>query len=553
LTGTLRKNRNMRIVRLARMLSFHLFLLLLGVLLVVFIIYTYVNIRTQTTHLMSTVMEHANSTGDLIQRSTRYSMLLNRREDVYQIIKALGDQPGVEGIRIYNKKGDIMFSTNSSEIKTMVDMSAEACNICHVGNGPIESPTGTLRSRVFNSNNGHRVLGIIHPIRNEPDCYTAECHYHSANQTVLGVLDVKMSLATVDSQIQESKNGMMFTAGLAIFFTALLSGLFIYRVVQIPVHQLTIGTQQIAEGNLDYHLDIQSDDEIGLLAKSFNSMTGELKKARDEITDWSNTLEKKVQDKSEELQRAQYHLIQIEKMASLGKLSATVAHELNNPLAGILNYTKLNIRRLNKENLTKEELQNITKDLSFMAEEVSRCGNIVRNLLLFSKKQVTEFAAQSLDKILEKSCKLVAHHLQMRNVKLEKQVGDPCYELVCDGQAIQQVFIALFINAVEAMPQGGTLSVTTKPSPNKEDVEITVRDTGVGIPEKDVEHIFEPFFSTKENGKGVGLGLSIVYGIIRQHHGEITVESKPGKGTTFNIVLPRNFQKKESSDTKDKL
>ena len=193
----------MRIVRLARTLSFHLFLLLLGVLLVVFIIYAYVNVRTQTTHLMSTVMEHANSTGDLIKRSTRYSMLLNRREDVYQIIKALGDQPGVEGIRIYNKKGEIMFSTNSTEIKTMVDMSAEACNICHVGKGPIESPAGSLRSRVYNSNNGHRVLGIIHAIRNEPDCYTAECHYHSANQTVLGVLDVKMSLATVDSQIQE--------------------------------------------------------------------------------------------------------------------------------------------------------------------------------------------------------------------------------------------------------------------------------------------------------------------------------------------------------------
>ena len=316
----------MQRVRLARSLSFKLLLLICTILIIVFIIYTYINIRTQTSHLMASVVEHANSTGDLIKRSTRYSMLLNRREDVYQIIKTLGNQPGVESIRIYNKKGEIMFSTRSSEVNTSVNMTAEACNICHASGKPIEIPNVELKSRIFTSANGHRVLGIINPIRNETDCYTAACHFHSPSQTVLGVLDVRMSLATLDKQIQESKNVTMAAAGLAIIFTSLLSGLFIWRVVRHPVRKLIIGTQEIGDGNLEYHLDIDSSDEIGLLAKSFNGMTKELKIARDEITQWSDTLEEKVIQKTEELKKAQDHLIQIEKMASLGKLSATVAH-----------------------------------------------------------------------------------------------------------------------------------------------------------------------------------------------------------------------------------
>jgi two-component system NtrC family sensor kinase len=496
---------------------------------------------------MGTVVEHANSTGDLIKRSTRYSMLLNRREDVFQIIKTLGDQPGVEGIRIYNKKGEIMFSTVTSEEKTIVDMKTEACNVCHVGNKPIESPNIENRTRVYTAANGNRILGIINPIPNEKDCNTAECHFHSPNQTVLGVLDVRMSLASVDKQIYESRKMMIIVATLAITFTAMLSGLFIWRVVQIPVHKLTIGTQEIADGNLDYGIDINSRDEIGILANSFNKMTRELKKAHDEITEWSSTLKEKVRQKTEELKKAQNHLIQIEKMASLGQLSATVAHELNNPLAGILTYTKLNIRRLNKDNLTKEDILSMTNDLKFMSDEINRCGNIVKNLLIFSKKQPTEFSNVPLNDIIEKACLLINHHLQLRNVTLEKKFCEPSCTLTCDSQSIQQALIALCVNAVEAMPQGGNMKIVTRCLPENNQVEISVSDSGIGIRDEDLPHIFEPFFTTKTNGKGVGLGLSVVYGIIKQHHGDIKVNSIIGKGTTFIITLYQDLSKTKSS------
>jgi two-component system NtrC family sensor kinase len=245
------------------------------------------------------------------------------------------------------------------------------------------------------------------------------------------------------------------------------------------------------------------------------------------------------------LKRAQAHLIQIEKMASLGQLSATVAHELNNPLEGIMTYAKLQIKRLKKDNLTKEAVDEIIKDMSFMTEETMRCGNIVKNLLIFSKQHPTEFKESNIQDIIERSLLLVAHHMHMQSINLVRHYKLENPIIVCSAPQLQQAFVALFINSIEAISQRGTIIINMSDY-NGEKIQIDISDTGQGMSEETKEHIFEPFFTTKSDGKGVGLGLSVVYGIIEHHKGSIDVESEIGKGTTFHIIIPR---RKDTSST----
>src|SRR3989338_1981143 len=527
-----------------RLLSFKLFALLMLLLIILFSFYMYINLKLHTSHLMANVIASANRTSDLIKKSTRYSMLKNQKEDVDQIITTLGNLQGVDGIRIYNKKGLIMFSGRKEETGEAVDMKAEACYVCHSEKIPKKTLPSINRTRIFYSQKGYRVLGLINPIDNEPDCSNASCHAHPASIKVLGVLDVKMSLAQVDRNIRENENKMIFFAVLFILAVGIVSGAFIWFMVHNPVKKLTIGTQEISKGNLDYQIDVKSKDEIGQLAKSFAYMMQELKKAYEEITNWSKTLEKRVKEKSEELERTQAHIVRVEKMASLGKLSATVAHEINNPLGGILTYTKLLIKKLEKLNIQGYD-ESIIKFLKIIENESKRCGRIVKDLLVFAKSSSVNFQQENLKNVVEKSLLLVNHHLEIKNVKVEKIMPDADLTIVCDTNQIQQALIALFINSVEAMPNGGTLRIELIPETGKNLIQIKISDTGVGIKEDIIPNIFEPFFTTKKDGSGLGLGLSVGYGIIKKHEGDIAVDSKINEGTTFTIILPTDLPKGE--------
>lgn len=528
-------------------LSTKLFLLLLSVMALVFALYTYINVTVQSSHLMDNVVQSANRTSDVIKSSTHYSMMLNRKEDLYQIIKTISDEPGIDGIRIYNKKGEIMFSGQSSEIGTSVDMKAEACYACHSQEKPIESLPYENRTRLFTSPAGYRVLGLINPIKNEPDCYTAECHAHPQSKTVLGVLDVKMSLKQVDENLSESKAQMMLSAFLTVLIIGIVSAGFIVKVVRQPVRKLIEGTKEIYGGNLDFRIPADSKDEIGELGSSFNRMATELKRAYDEITRWSATLEEKVRQKTEELQKVQNHIILMEKMASLGQLSATVAHELNNPLEGVLTYTKLLRKKLQNKRVSDAELEEMIEHLAFIADETVRCGNIVKNLLLFSKTGAAEFKPENVNTILEKCVRLIDHHLEIHNITLEKEFNPDLPLIQCDASQLQQAFLAMAMNAVEAMPGGGTLKLRTTHRGAEAALEVSMSDTGVGIPQDILPKIFEPFFTTKSEGKGVGLGLSVAYGIVQRHEGRISVESKVNRGTTFTVVLPIEVHEKQDA------
>lgn len=522
--------------------SFRLFLTLIVVLIILLGAFIYFTLNSQEQHMMNCVHISANRLSDFIKGSTRYGMLLNRREDTHQIINRLGMESGIEVIRIYNKKGEIMYSSIEEEIGKSVDMSAEACYICHSEQKPIESIPEKNRSRVVTRPDGHRSLGLINPIKNEADCSNAACHAHPTDIKVLGVLDIKMSLDHLDRNIDEAKNQVLMFSVFLIIFINLVTAVFIHKLVHKPVRLLIEGAKAISSGNLNHKIALDSKTEIGELAKTFNLMTEKLNKAYNEIKEWSLNLEVKVNEKTEELKRVQSHLFHVEKMASLGQLAATVAHELNNPLEGILTLTKLQIKRLNKNSLTKEELDEILKDLNFIAEETLRSGNIVKNLLLFSRTQATDFKEANIEEVIEKCILLIQHHLKLKNINLVKDYQIKDKFLLCNSQQLQQAFLALMINSVEAMPNGGELKIAIY-EVGEDSIDVLISDTGIGIPENIKDKIFEPFFSTKPEGKGIGLGLSVVYGIISNHNGKISLDSVVGKGTTFKITLYRKINK----------
>jgi two-component system NtrC family sensor kinase len=504
-----------KILPTVRSLSLKLYLLLFVLLIISFAGIMYFNVTSYTRHFNESMINSAIHASDLIKRSTRYSMLKNDRENLSNIIATIGQEKGMEGIRIYNKIGTIAFSNEAEEVNTIVDKKIEQCYVCHEKE-PAQVYLNTQnRIRILHSNRGYRVLGLINPIENEPECYNASCHGHSPKDNLLGLLDVKISLKSVDEETYKTKRKMVLFSSIMILVTALLFAGFILRLVHVPIRKLAKGTREVANLNLNYTIDFDSKDEMGELARSFNQMTKQLKAANEANQEWSSTLEKKVKQKSEELKKAQAHLLLVEKIASLGKLSAVVAHEINNPLSGILTYAKL--------------------CLKMIRDEAIRCGDIVKNLLIFAKKDFGKWTEESLNKIINNSLQLVKHKIQIKELELLQELGEGNDIIYCDASGIQHVLVALFINAIDAMSKGGKLRVKTVLLNSAHEVQIVVSDTGSGIPEEILPHIFEPFVSTKES---TGLGLAVVYGIIQQHQGEIEVESEPNRGTTFIITLP---------------
>ena len=500
-------------------------------LIALFGLYTYFAVSFHNEQMMAQVLENATLVSNIIKNSTHYSMLQNQSKEVEEIIDSIGREPGVEGIRIYNKRGVIIFSTNKAEEGSVVNTANEACDVCHDRAKPLQSVPGEP-NRIFTGAQGYRMLGHINPIRNEPACYGC----HPPDQTVLGVLDVRMSLQLVDADIARARRKLILSAVFGTLVVLIASGLFLSVTVHRPVQKLIEGTRQISAGHLDYRIPLATRDEIGQLAGAFNDMAAVLQRAEQENRLWSQTLEKRVEEKTAELKQIHDEILQIEKMASLGKLSATVAHELNNPLAGILNYSKLISKRLKRVE-SAPEMQSTLADLELIISEVQRCGNIVKNLLLFSRRRVAEFSMVPVAGIVDKTVRLMQHHFRISNVNFRFEIADPETTLLCDENQIQQALMALFVNAVEAMPDGGDLNLTVARD-EAGGVRFVVADTGTGIAPEDIPHLFEPFFSSKKEGKGVGLGLSVVYGILERHDALVSVQSELGKGTAFTLKFP---------------
>lgn len=527
-----------RLLRATLTLSAKLNILLLSAMVLIFALLGYLNVRLHRQHLEQNTLLVAERISDVIKHGTKEYMLRNDQEGLYQSIRTMAAEPGIEKIRIFDQEGRITYTTNSPEQNHVVDKTAEACYACHAQSQPLTRLNRPDRFRIYRNATGARVLGIITPIENQPSCSNATCHAHPAEQQILGVLDTNISLAKADVQLAESSQRMIVYTSCALLLIALLSWFFVWQVVGRPVKALERGTERLAAGDLGYQIDVVSQDEIGELAHSFNAMSNQLKAEHNENVAWTRTLEQRVDQKTRELKRAHEHALHTEKMASIGKMAAVLAHEINNPLSGILTYAKLLRKWIDTEDSGKSRRRDICDSLELIASESRRCGDLVKNLLTFSRTTPMNLQATNLNQVIDRALRLIQHQLDLAAIQVQPELEAELPPVLCDGAQIEQVLLALMMNALDAMPQGGNLWVTTRLGREDGVVRIIVRDDGCGIPPEILPRMFEPFLTTKETGKGVGLGLAISRSILERHNGNIEVQSEVGRGTTFTVTLP---------------
>jgi len=524
--------------RLTHSISAKLISLLLLVMLGIFGLLGYLNIRLHRQHLEAATLASAERVSDVIKRSTSYYMLRNNREGLYHSIATMADEPGMVRVRIFDREGNISYSSDPSEVGHAVDKSAEACYGCHAQSQSLEHLNRPDRFRIYRDASGQRILGVITPIENQPSCSNAVCHAHPASQKILGVLDTNLSLAKTDAQLAQSSWRMLAYTMFALLDISLLTWLFVWRLVGQPLKHLKDGTSELAGGNLGYQLGVDSTDEAGQLASSFNRMSLQLRAANEEIVAWAKTLEDRVEQKTRELKRAHEHVLHVEKMATIGKMAAVVAHEINNPLSGILTYAKLLKKWIQRGEAETSKRNDAEQCLDLIADESRRCGDLVKNLLTFSHTSPMNVQTTDLNTVVDRSVRLVAHQLELNGVELHLDLPSNLPAIQCDPGQIEQVLLALIMNAIDAMPRGGNLWVSTRMGDESDELAIEVRDDGSGIPPEILPNIFEPFLTTKETGKSVGLGLAVSQNIIEGHRGRVDVHSEVGKGTTFTVTLP---------------
>ena len=524
--------------RLTHSISAKLISLLLLVMLWIFGLLGYLNIRLHRQHLEAATLASAERVSDVIRRSTSYYMLRNNREGLYHAMATMADEPGMVRVRIFDREGNISYSSDPSEVGHAVDKSAEACYGCHAQSQSLEHLNRPDRFRIYRDASGQRILGVITPIENQPSCSNAVCHAHPASQKILGVLDTNLSLAKTDAQLAQSSWRMLAYTMFALLDISLLTWLFVWRLVGQPLKHLKDGTSELADGNLGYQLEVDSTDEAGELASSFNRMSLQLRAANEEIVAWAKTLEDRVDQKTRELKRAHEHVLHVEKMATIGKMAAVVAHEINNPLSGILTYAKLLKKWIQRGEAETSKKNDAEQCLDLIADESRRCGDLVKNLLTFSHTSPMNVQTTDLNTVVDRSVRLVAHQLELNGVELHLDLPSTLPAIQCDPGQIEQVLLALIMNAIDAMPRGGNLWVSTRMGDVTDEIAIEVRDDGSGIPPEILPNIFEPFLTTKETGKSVGLGLAVSQNIIEGHRGRVDVRSEVGKGTTFTVTLP---------------
>jgi two-component system NtrC family sensor kinase len=509
--------------RISRSIGAKLFIVLLSVLLVSLTALGFVVIGLLQRNLEAARVSAAERISDVIRRSTTYSMLRNDRQALQEIVSAVGRDSGVVDVRISKMDGRIAFSSHLEEVGRVAPF---------VGGSPMQQ-----RTRTFHENS-ERVLAISAPILNTPTCSSAACHAHPSSNVALGVLEVDLSLAQADAGVRTATRQFVFYSALIVILTLSTIGALVWQLVHRPVHKLRDATERLRDGELGVQIDVASHDELGALAASFNKMSRELKGAREEITAANATLEERVEQKTAELQIAHRQMIQAEKLTSLGKLAAVVAHEINNPLFGILTYAKLLRKWIDRGDSLAQRAGEMRESLLLIESESRRCGDLVRNLLTFARVAPMNISDVNLNALVRQCLKLVEHKLELGNVVAHLDLDENLPYVRGDAGQLEQLLLALIMNAIDAMPREGNLTVVTRPAADRSEIIVTIADDGTGIDPSVLQRLFDPFVTTKEEGKGVGLGLPISRSIVERHQGKIEVKSEADCGTTFTITLP---------------
>jgi two-component system NtrC family sensor kinase len=499
-----------------------------------------ITVRSQERQLLDAMILGADQLSRGIASSTWHAMLADHRDAVYAVMQTIAEKQGIDRIRMFNRDGQVMYSTAAGEGGTRVNKSSEVCSVCHSSLEPRTVVNASARARVFREPDGHRSLAMVTPIYNEPACSEAACHAHPASMKVLGVLEVALSIAPVDKEVAKMKERAFIVTGIEIILISIFIFFFTRRFVAQPLQQLVRATHAIRDMQLNTHIQLRGAQEIEELAESFNDMGSRLRTAMGELNQFAETLEAKVEERTQQLKAAHMKLMQSDRLASLGQLSASVAHEINNPVSGILNLAMLMQRILKDDGIPKERIADYRRYLQQVITETTRVGRIVSDLLSFSRRSKPQRSLADLNKIVRSTLSLVSHKMKLANVEAKTHLNEELPLVPCDSSQIQQVVLNLVMNATEAMHQrsSGQVTVTTDRSPDRTCVILTVEDTGEGIPPEHLTKIFDPFFTTKPEGKGVGLGLAVLYGIVEAHGGEVEVKSQVGEGTTFKVKLP---------------
>jgi len=511
-----------------------------AVLVAVMVLFVFLIVRQSRNDQLDTLVAQMSQMSQVIARSTRYAMLLDEPEIVDKIIQDISQQQGIQRVRVLRKSGVIAHSNVADEIGQNIDKEAEHCSNCHQGDKVLSDIPNHKKWRIFETPDGHQRLGTMEVIRNEKSCAGASCHNDPKRQPVLGVVDITYSMDAINRTMRNHMVNMIAVSVGFVLLVALSVGWLLHRLIYVRLSDLDKGARRLASGNFDSPIPVRGDDEFGSLARSTNTMMAALKTSREDLEGWVEKLEEKVKNRTEELRLAEAEVARGEKLASIGQLAAGIAHELNNPLTGVLTFTTL-LRKKMPEGSADAE------DLDLVIRETKRCASIIRRLLDFAREKTPEKALVNMNDLVQETVRFVERSAALQQIEIVADLDPDLPQLSVDADLMKQVLINILVNAQQAIQGRGRITVRSRLLPPRRlagasealpVVEIAVTDTGCGIPPANLQRIFDPFFTSKEVGKGTGLGLSVSYGIVHSHGGEIEVESTVGEGSTFRICLP---------------
>ena len=485
------------------------------------------NVTTRCGKRMSTVIDH----------TLRTSMISEDHSELTEALAKVQEVPGVSAIRIFNNAGEVRHYSPGAQYGEHAKEPMEACTHCHTKVDPAQ--WGMPETCVYNTEvPGGRTMIVLSPIMSTPECRSSGCHQTNVDSEVLGFLEIELPLTELDkalSQILYEYFGVIVLFLLLLMATLLF---FIERRVNRPLKRIVDVSRAVTAGNLSVRVDVAPEGlgDIRHVGVALNTMLESINQSNLELHQWSNNLENMVRTKSEDMARTQNEIYQIERLASLGRLSSSVAHEINNPLAGVLTYAKLVSRILQNPELTEEKRIAILKHLDMIQSETKRCGNIVKGLLNFSRDRSPKFDRLNVNTVLDETAQLIQHSFQIANVRLVTDFSASRGLISANGNQIIQACLAVLTNALEAVDESGDGLVTYRSyNPDMEHVIVEIKDNGIGISPTDQEHMFEPFFSSKKEMSGIGLGLAVTYGILEQHKAKVVVDSAPGAGTSIKF------------------
>ncbi len=486
--------------------------------------------------LINSSVMHAKGYNLILERSVKTNMLLGQTDVIQKMLEEIGASGTFRAVRIYSHpEGEVKFASNREDLRMQLKKGTASCRICHSGNSPADLEW-TIQEDT------QRFLRLSKAIYYENSC-SIRCHYHPPHKKLIGILETDYPLSPLDRMIKEQKIATLTFGVILTFLSSVVLCIILWKIIIRPIMLLTDAMERVSKGDMDHRVNIDTKDEMGMLARRFNEMVEELKTARQRLENWAKELEEEVRKKTEEIRKGQEQMIHTEKLASLGRMAAGVAHELNSPLTGIVTFAHLMLKRLPPDDRMNRE------DLEVIIEQAERCSKIIKGLLGFSRALPAQKQKVDINATISQVLDMIKNQAKFHNVKIKTELAPDLPEIEGDPSQLQQVYMNLLINAADAMNDRGEVKICTRlvREDEKEYIEIEFTDTGPGIPEEHLNKIFEPFFTTKPVGKGTGLGLSVSHGIVRKHGGYMTVKSTPGRGTSFFIRLP--VPKEETTTT----